>query len=294
MNPERDEQLRSIIADSVRRERCILFLGAGVHSAPPPGSDDVYPETHRPLTGDLLAKYLANMSAYPPDRERNLQQIALHFETWTHRYHLIDALRDCVDVGKEPSPLLRLLAKLPFPLIATTNYDRLFERALLENNKRPFIATYNKWGSSATQDYPGSDQPTAEQPFVFKIHGDIQEGESIVITDEDYIDFILRLSETGRRYPIPRTFQYSLGRLPALFLGYSLRDFNLRAFLKAIRFGIDSANVPAIFCVDRSPDPLLVDILQNRQRYVNFIAQDIWSFVPDLYNRCNPGTAAIS
>ena len=58
------------------------------------------------------------------------------------RARLANAIQVAVTVGKTPSPALRALAELNFPLIITTNYDRLFEDALLMAGKHPTTAVY--------------------------------------------------------------------------------------------------------------------------------------------------------
>ena len=278
----RDALALRFIADRLTRGQCILFLGAGIHCPPPNGSSYSYPESERPPTGAALSKYLAQRCNYPGPDATNLQRVALYYETSADRFGLIEELRNAVEIGKKPSPLLQNLAELPFPLVATTNYDRLFERAVIDVGKRPFVTVYDKSGFSETKDYPSSKAPTAEEPFIFKIHGDIEQPDSIVITEEDYVDYVLRLGDRGRQYPIPETFLFYLRRLPALFLGYSLTDLNLRAFFKAFRLGVDPARRPPIYCVDRAPDELLVRVLDQRQNNVRFINQDIWRFVPAL------------
>jgi hypothetical protein len=35
--------------------------------------------------------------------------------------------------------------------------------------------------------------------------------------------------------------------------------------------------------VDFRPDALILDVWQSQRRYVKFIAQDVWAFVPALY-----------
>ena len=38
-----------------------------------------------------------------------------------------------------------------------------------------------------------------------------------------------------------------------------------------------------MYSVDFQPDALIMDVWQAQRRYVKFIAQDVWSFVPALY-----------
>jgi len=186
-----------------------------------------------------------------------------------------------VQVDKRPSPMLRALAELDFPLVITTNYDQLFENALAAAGKQPRVAVYTP-NLEATADYR---DPTPQSPVIFKIHGDIARPETLVITDEDYIQFVLRMSNKDPYDPVPLTLKFYLTGWSTLFVGYSLLDYNLRLLFKTLRWKIDSANVPDMYSVDFQPDPLILDVWQSQRRYVKFIAQDVWSFVPGLYER---------
>jgi hypothetical protein len=83
--------------------------------------------------------------------------------------------------------------------------------------------------------------------------------------------------------PIPLSLKHYLTELTTLFVGYSLVDYNLRLLFKTLRWKIDAANVQDMYSVDVRPDPLILDVWQSQRRYVRFIAQDVWSFVPRLY-----------
>jgi hypothetical protein len=83
--------------------------------------------------------------------------------------------------------------------------------------------------------------------------------------------------------PIPVSLKHFLKRWTTLFIGYSLRDYNLRLLFKTLRWKVDAANMPDMYLVDVRPDPLIFDVWQSQRRYVKFIAQDVWAFVPRLY-----------
>jgi hypothetical protein len=272
-----------LLADAVRKQRCILFLGAGVHAPPPAGSPFEYPPSRRPPVGSALSRELARTCGlaerFPSEDPANLQRVALFYEIARSRHQLVDAVRTAVQAGRQPSPMLRALAELHFPLVITTNYDQLFEQALAATGKQPRVAVYTP-NLEPTVDYR---DPTAESPIVFKIHGDIARPETIVITDEDYIQFVLRMSNKDPYDPVPLTLKYYLTGWTTLFVGYSLLDYNLRLLFKTLRWKIDSANMPDMYSVDYHPDPLIFDVWHNQRRYVKFIAQDAWAFVPRLY-----------
>jgi hypothetical protein len=164
-----------------------------------------------------------------------------------------------------------------FPLIITTNYDQLFENALASVGKQPHVTVYSPDRFTMTRDY----NPTPEQPFLFKIHGDIDMHDSLVVTDEDYIQFVMRMTDREPFNPVPETFAYHLKRWPTLFLGYSLMDYNLRLLFKSLRWKVDTG-FPDMYSVDTAPDPLILDVWWNQRRYVRFIVQDVWRFVPKL------------
>jgi hypothetical protein len=103
------------------------------------------------------------------------------------------------------------------------------------------------------------------------------------VTDEDYIQFVLRMSDKEPYDPIPLSLKHFLKRWTTLFVGYSLLDYNLRLLFKTLRWRVDAAKVPDMYSVDVRPDPLILDVWQSQHRYVTFIAQDVWSFVPTLY-----------
>ncbi|MDQ3677418.1 MAG: SIR2 family protein [Actinomycetota bacterium] len=272
-----------LVAGGVREQKSILFLGAGVHAAPPEGSPFEYPADQRPPIGSALSRELARTCGlaerYPDEDLGNLQRVALFFEIERSRHQLVDAVRDAVQVNKRPSPMLRALAELDFPLVITTNYDQLFENALAAAGKQPRVAVYTPH-LEPTTDYR---DPTPHSPVVFKIHGDIARPETIVVTDEDYIQFVLRMSNKDPYDPVPLTLKFYLTGWTTLFVGYSLLDYNLRLLFKTLRWKIDSANLPDMYSVDFRPDPLILDVWQSQRRYVRFIAQDVWSFVPQLY-----------
>jgi hypothetical protein len=273
------------IASAVGQQRCILFLGAGAHAPPPEQSGLEYPAEQRPPIGAALSQKLAAdcklLKRFPDEDPSNLQRVALFYEIARSRRQLVETVVDAVQTGKRPSPMLRALAVLDFPLVITTNYDQLFEKALGDAGKRPRVAVYTP-NLEATADYR---DPTAESPIMFKIHGDILRPETIVITDEDYIQFVLRMSSKDPYDPVPLTLKYYLTGWTTLFVGYSLLDYNLRLLFKALRWKVDTASVPDMYSVDYHPDPLILDVWDNQRRYVKFIAEDVWAFVPSLYKR---------
>lgn len=279
------------LVQQVKDGQCVLFLGAGVHTPPPEETGVSYDPNELPLITDGLAKQLAHdcefTTRYPADRypneyPLNLQRVALFADTpeGGGRSQLVDYLHRYVEQDKKPSQAVRALAKMPFRIIVTTNYDGLFEAALRDAGKEPSKLIYNPASNQVTEDL--RNDPTEKRPLVFKIHGDFSRRESIVVSDEDYITFVQRMADKERYHPVPLTVRYAIQRWPTLFLGYSLRDYNLRLLFRTLRWGTDESNFPLSFSVDHGPDPLIRQVWENERNILRFVVEDLWKFVPQL------------
>jgi hypothetical protein len=101
-----------------------------------------------------------------------------------------------------------------------------------------------------------------------------------VITEEDYIQFVLRMSDKAPYHPVPDVAQAYLVKYSTLFLGYSLRDYNLRLLFKTLRWRMET--MPQTYSVDYNPDPLAQEVLERRTGQVSYVVQDVWKFIPAL------------
>jgi hypothetical protein len=292
-----------LIVEKVTKGECILFLGSAIHSPPPLAPDIIYPRAKRPSIGSELSLMLAARSRFSNEFRgedtKNLQRVALYYEMILTRNELIKEVRGLVHNDKEPSPMLELLACLNFPLVITTNYDQLFEKAIQSVGKGFSRCVYTPDSNRRTlnRDYFFSaDAQSAEglarrrqiidsqHPFILKIHGDIVEDPgSIVITDEDYIQFVLRMGGNSAVNPVPQLVREKLKSWATLFIGYSLKDYNLRLLFKTLRWKIDKSDIPPMYSIDLRPDPLIIAYWENYQRYVTFQIKDLWEFIPKLY-----------
>lgn len=313
MQPFQPDGALTEVARQIKKGQCILFLGAGVHAPPPEeaaqGQDPApagtpletaspteparpeyhYPPEVRPLMGGDLAEELAEDCGYairfPRESVRDLQRVSLCYEKSPGfgRAKLVQRLNQCLMLNKKPSPILNMLAEMPFRIIVTTNYDRLMEAALRAKEKEPTVVVYDPDFNRNTRDV--GEEPEDKHPLIFKMHGDLTQNESIVITDEDYITFVQRMAASGndQAYPVPVTVRYRMQKWSILFVGYSLRDYNLRLLFRTLRWRLDPANFPPTFSIDRHPDPLILQVYQNERQFITFVTEDLWSSVPYLY-----------
>jgi hypothetical protein len=290
MTPKRikgSPALKSLV-EKIQKGQCVLFLGAGINI----GSTDAafpYPEAERPLQARELAKELIKGTDYKKKLRKedyhNLTKTALLVETSPGgRGLLIEALKKHLGKDKHPSHALRMLACMPFSILITTNYDNLLEQALAAaDDKTPTKLGYNPKHDALPQDV--DEDPTPRNPLVFKMHGDLGDPRSIVITDDDYINFIQRMSQKDRsHHPLPETVLYRLQKWPTLFIGYSLQDYNLRLLFRTLRWRLDRSQIQESYSVDLRPDPLILSVWQERHQ-ISFFKYDLWHFIPWLHEQ---------
>jgi hypothetical protein len=194
---------------------------------------------------------------YPLD----LLKVSQHMAVMEGSGPLYEELRNVFDANYQPSSLHKFLAQLPgefrkvglkpqYQLILTTNYDDVLERAFSDVGEPYDLVTYIADGRNSGKFWhwspDGQDQvidtantydkvSTEKRTVIMKLHGAIDrasaEKDSYVITEDHYIDFLAHGDITGL---IPVMLRVKLRKSHFLFLGYSLRDWNLRVILHRI------------------------------------------------------------
>src|SRR5262249_30148437 len=104
----------------------------------------------------------------------------------------------------DPGQVHGQLAPFDLPLYVTTNYDDLMHRALQHRSRRPRSA-HSLWYTSEAADAKASPladrsyEPSKTEPLVFHLHGHYQTPESLVLTEDDYIEYLVQLAGDTER-----------------------------------------------------------------------------------------------
>lgn len=198
------------LIESARQRTLILFIGSGVSvnlGLPP---------------FDRLTDLIAEELGYAPDVFKLLgsyQELAEYYQIEKLGLGLLRSKLDREwhgkDIDIENSYVHRLIPEVEAPLVYTTNYDRWIEAAY-DRLGRPYqpivtVADTKKIREGVTQ--------------IVKFHGDFSEDASLVLTESSYferLDFESPLDIKLRADALGRSI---------LFLGYSLRDINIRLLM---------------------------------------------------------------
>ncbi len=219
----------------IARGKCTPFVGAGACIGTLP-------------LGSEIARRWAKSNKYPLADADNLPAVAQFLAVDRDPAYPKDEIVRLFE-GVEPPPFDRddephgVLAELPLPVYITTNYDDFMVQALKKRDKDPKreICRWNvlvRDEPSIFESQPGF-QPTTANPVVFHLHGHSGITESLVLTEDDYLDFLVNLSKDSDLLE-PR-IQRALTGTSLLFIGYSLADWDFKVIFRGLVKGMEGS-----------------------------------------------------
>jgi hypothetical protein len=132
---------------------------------------------------------------------------------------------------------LKLLAKLPVKIYITTSYSDFLESALKLEDKKP--RTQLCFCKKSTVDpsfLPDRDfRPDADHPAVVHLFGLEQYSNTLVLSEDDHINFLLSaVEEINSPDVYPSYLRGALPEASLFLLGYHLRDWDFRTLFRFI------------------------------------------------------------
>jgi hypothetical protein len=325
MTAELDTHLEIVVAQ-FQEGKVIPFLGAGASLSARPEGATFDPLDHTLLpNGDELAGWLLKRHKLQPPRPDDLLTVAQLVSLMLGPAELYDTLHKVFDADYATTPVHDLIARLPgvarqrgwtpLQVVVTTNYDDLMERALRAAGEPFDVITYLAVGDDvgqfvhvlpdgqrrlirrgAAKRYPTEYLPLDQdgflvRPAIVKLHGAVDrlqvDRDSYVISEDHYIDFLSRFDLHAL---IPAQILARLSASHFLFLGYKLRDWNVRAILKRIWQSQLSGRIS--WAILTNPDDL--DVLSWEEKKVRIFRRPLAEYVAELTLRLDalPAPAA--
>jgi len=269
LDPDFAEHL-GIVADAIVDGQVVPVLGAGANlcdRGPKGTPEGAWVDGKNLPNGAELSTWLAGeFTVKVPDRE-DLVRVAQYANLTRGEGPLFEKLNKVFLQETYDIPSLhRFLASLPewlaaqrepddtrpnTQLIVSTNYDDLVERALKDAGVEFHLVRYCANGPNQglfVHEPPGDSEEVVikkpneyldvdpdEHTVVLKLHGTIVRSsktqDSYVITEDHYIEY---LAHTNPSELFPAPILAKLVNSSFLFLGYGMRDWNLRVLLHRI------------------------------------------------------------
>jgi len=259
----------------------IPFLGAGASlGGRAPGTKWEQGQAACLPNGGELADYLAQRTEFPPDELPDLAKVAQYYNVVGGREALDGELHEIFNCDFPITPLHTFLAEVPKPiLIVTTNYDDLIERAFDAKGREYDVVIHTtdpSIGDRLLWRQHGNDKVNEIIPnkldidldavtVIYKMHGAVDRQnparDQYVITEDDYIDFLTRMTKNKA---IPVIFAEPFQTRHFLFLGYGLRDWNLRVVLNRIEKDLRRQKGARSWAIQYNPSPLEQRFWQER------------------------------
>jgi hypothetical protein len=224
----------------IKEKKVIPFVGPEV-SQPwiPLGNDTASKwaiENNYPLEDSYQLSRVAQFLAIQYDSSVTKDKLKSELESISPPDFSLETLRD------EP---LAVLADLNLPIYITTNYDHFLEAALRKKGKEP-ISDFCRW-SEELKDYADDYeinsnlyskdsglQITSATPLVYHLHGDIDHPLSMVLTEKDYIEFVIFLNKENETTVLPLEIRKKINSEHLLFIGYSLYDISFSVIFQTV------------------------------------------------------------
>jgi hypothetical protein len=192
------------LCNLVRKEEFCLWIGAGFsrYAGYPTASD----------LQTLLFKDLDESERAQLPNHISLSEFTEDYQTLRGRDHLVSRLQQIF--GKNPAQTSHheLLIKIPhFSTIITTNYDSLIEDSYHPDDRVVIVGDTDV------------TTPCKGKTKVYKIHGDLMNGESMIITKSDYS----RHYNRNFKEPFWASIIHEISTKHIIFLGYGYEDDNI-------------------------------------------------------------------
>jgi hypothetical protein len=228
---------------------CTPFLGAAVNHG------------ILPLGGEIANEW-ATQFDYPLESRSDLakvaQFLAINFDATRPKELMREKLKNSQKAFdfNDPDEPLNVLAKLELPVYITTNYDDLLKQAIEHHGNasgRKAAIEICKWNKSlsipASLFRRGSKFTATQQtPVIYHLHGHRSVLDSLVLTEDDYLDFLVNMSKEMSREMskekgpfLPARIQEAITGSSVMFVGYSLADIDFRVLFRGLLGNLEAA-----------------------------------------------------
>lgn len=239
----------------IRKEEVVIWAGAGlsIYAGFPSGKE----------LKEILLKDLTI-----PERENINNSIPLpalaeeYFQLKNNNRNSLIRILNQTFLNKKPKSTEshENLAIIPhFKTIITTNYDTLIEDALSQNGQVAYSAKQIPYLENG-------------KTHIFKVHGDLKEPDSIIITDSDYRNFFKLDSENGVYWTV---IKERLSTNCVLFLGYNLDDPNVSVIFDKITDELGANRKECFLVAPNLTKHKINNLSQKGINYIDSTAEDL-------------------
>jgi hypothetical protein len=243
---------KNLLIEKIRKGEVVLWVGAGFSKYAG------YP------TGKELVAVLKNRLSLDERKhfedKFSLSEVAEEFFQLKGRNKLLQILKEVFNSKLKSTEIHDCIYGIPqIENIITTNYDKLFE--FVYRDKMQVICKNSQLSQAVI---PGTIK-------LFKIHGDLDFPETVIITQSDYNRFF----QTNQYEPFWTKIRSLIAERSILFMGYSFEDQNIRVVFDDILEKLDCDSNEGFLVVPNLPAHKIKMITSHNLHYLDMVAEDI-------------------
>jgi hypothetical protein len=257
------------LMDLIAAGSCTPFIGAGA-------SASILP------LGRGLAKKWATSYNYPLKDFESLTRVAQFLSIQKFGIFPKSQIKKLfVGAGSpdfdDPDEPHAVLADLQLPIYITTNYDSFMLDAITHKNpnripRREICPWYESPDERAQRSRDPKHRPKPEEPLVFHLHGYYEVPKSLVLTEDDYLNFLITLSSHTRSDSktglLPPAILEALAESALLFVGYSLADWTFRVLFRGLTKSAFRGNRWPCIAIQLPPEDAMDGKQDRAQEYL--------------------------
>ena len=241
----KEEDWKSLISkiDSETR-KCTPILGTGM-------TLEMFTQRSK------IAEEWSKEEGYPLEDSANLARVArflsLTYDPEYTRQKLVNQMAGTTRPNyQDADDPYKILADLPLPIYITTAYDDFMFTALKQADKDPRseMCRWNDSISDMPSVFADGFSPSAANPVVFHFHGQAKNLDSLVLTEDDYFEFLIKVSNTDR---IPPRIEKAMSSTSLLLLGFRLSDWDFRVLFHLLAGYLQTASPAKHVAVQIAP-----------------------------------------
>lgn len=255
------------VLDTIRDERCVLFVGPEVFATP---------------EGVKLEAQLASYLGVPgnPDIHKYYPDDALFFfQSGAKKTKISYSIKRFYHQSfPHADVVLEKLAEIPFHFIISLTPDQLLH-AVFEKKSLKYKSDYYYKNQPAD---PEAKIPAASNPLIYNLLGNVDVQESLILTHDDLYDYF---ESIFRGKSMPETYKNHLRQARNfIFIGLQFDKWYMQLLLRILYLHNDKAEFMRYAASEGIADE--VKTLCLEQFNINFISKNIPAFVDELHRHC--------
>lgn len=190
------------------------------------------------------------------------------------------------------------LADLKLPLYVTTSFDSFMTQALRAHGtdaRRQVVDWRQPPSTTAQRPHHDLDPPASpDSPVVLHLFGSDDDLLSMVLTEDDYLDYLARISR-DYEFLLPTSVNESLASTTLFFLGYGLDDIEMKVLMRGLLTNLDLERWDMLHVAVQIDEAGLdqtryTEVIQYFQRYFSKLKIDVYwgsahQFMAELHAR---------